>query len=213
MAILKRKKSASMDKYEKRFGAILIPFPRFYIKAVGGQFSIEHRLTHTYLESVDTEAELVEAIKKWNGMSEKELYTYLLVKRYARFPQQNKVSNKQFEHEEEWYIGAWSVYTGRFYSTYPELLEEVESIDYNLLNTIKRERNELAKQEEKKKAEERKRIEEELDIEEKVEKFIPKVQTKRDEVEKKKLKKKLRVKIVKQSDGIGLPIVGFNPFE
>jgi hypothetical protein len=148
-------------------------YPKFYIKAVGGQFSIEHRLTHTYIESVDTEKELVERIKHYVSMGEKDFWEYLIYDRYARIPKPNEsvlsTTKKEKDSYEEWFVSAWSIYTDLFYTKNPKLLVEETKLPYDVITQIRREKAIQDKEETKKREQELREAEERFKEEQKVE--------------------------------------------
>ena len=116
-------------------------YPKFYIKAVGGQYSITHRLTHCYIETVNTEEELVERMKYWVGLDDKELWRYMVKERYIPIPREKSLifyqQNKK--DEEEWFISAWSVYTDLFYTKHPELFVEEKEFPIGAIREFQRE--------------------------------------------------------------------------
>lgn len=122
--------------------AVKYPFPRFYIKAVGGDFSLHHRLTHLYLGSVKTEKELVAEIKVWNRMTEEEIWTEVLETPSVRIPSTMNMNDKSYTYDEEWFAGAWSSYTDKFYDKYPKLLVQTENIPFDYINSFRRQKAE-----------------------------------------------------------------------
>ena len=139
MVVIKRKPKAVQVEAE-RTGKGIIAFPRFYIKAVSGSFSIYHRLTHAYMATVPTEGELISKMEKFAGMTERELWEHLLGSR--GFSATNVVGmnrEKFFKDEEDWYLGAWGVYTTKFYDTHPHLLAEVRDVPKGIINEIRQE--------------------------------------------------------------------------
>ena len=136
MAKLKKKKVELQGEFTEKG---IIAFPRFYIKAVGGAFSLEHRLTHTFMASYATEEELVEGLKEFGGMGEYELYKWLITNRYAHIPNKNYTSRFE-DSAEDWYLNAWGVYTTRFYKEHPELFSEVKDIPRDIVTQVRMER-------------------------------------------------------------------------
>ena len=117
-------------------------YPRFYIKSVAGRFSLMHRLTHNFIGAFDTVEEIVEDIKDWNRLEGKEYWEVLLD--IPTFFMQSRnayesTTNKK-DDSEDWFTGAWSVFTDKFYEDHPELLIVEEEIPYELVNEIRRER-------------------------------------------------------------------------
>lgn len=118
----------------------IISFPRFFIKAITGGYSIYHRLTHAYLESASTEEELVEMISSWESKTEEELWRTLLFTRGLSISTLTGViRDKHFEQDEEWYYGAWGVYTTKFYEDNPSLYHEVTKIPTDIINMVRQE--------------------------------------------------------------------------
>lgn len=193
----------------------IVPFPKFYIKYVGGRYSVEHRLTHSWLSTVDTEKELKQEIRRLNEIPEQELWEFLLYKRSASVVPERDFESR-FQHEEDWYFSAWGIFTTRFYESNPKLLMEVDSIPYDLVNAIKRERRETANEEYKRRREEIAREEVNRKRREKAEK---------DRVElgdmeklkkiriKKKAKKTVKFKKRRSGDNFKTPVVSVNPFD
>lgn len=116
-------------------------YPRFYIKAVAGSYTLMHRLTHSYLGSYTTEEELAKEIKDWNSLTDaKELWEVLLDEG-VRVTGSNSYSNVSSKDDnEDWFITAWSAYTDKFYNEHPELLVTEENLPYEIINEIRRER-------------------------------------------------------------------------
>lgn len=146
-------------------------FPRFYIKAVGGKFTLMHRLTHSFLGSFETEKELAKDIKDWNTLDEREFWEVLLDNPLVRVTSRNAYDNpSEFsKNEEEWYHTAWCGYTGRFYDKYPKLLIEEPELPYSLINEIRqikfKEQDEVAKAMEEEKREAEKKYLEQVKVE------------------------------------------------
>lgn len=211
--IIKKTKPAVLEVERSEKGIIM--FPRYYIKAVGGHFSLEHRLTHTYITSVKTEEELVELVREWNSKTDEELWQYLIKKRAVFIPKQNEVLTNRYAHEEDWYTGAWGVYTTKFYEAHPELMVEVKSIDYNVISSIRQKEFEKSRAEEQAKREERERAEKAIIEEEKQKKVVAstpiEVPKPKPEGKKGLLKKRIK-KIHKLENGVGLPELSINPF-
>jgi hypothetical protein len=114
-------------------------YPRFYICHTTGSYTINHRLTHSYVASVRTEEELVKRIAELNAMSDKDLWLYLMSK-YVRIPKPNvSMKDDYYDDREKWFTGAWSVYTDLFYTKNPKLLVEEKQIPYEVINQIRRE--------------------------------------------------------------------------
>jgi len=136
-------------------------YPKFYIKAVGGQYSITHRLTHCYIETVNTEEELVERMKYWVGLDDKELWRYMVKQCYQPIPREKSLifyqQNKK--DEEEWFIGAWSVYTDLFYTKHPELFVEEKEFPMEAIREFQREEYERMRLEDEKMKREREEAE------------------------------------------------------
>ena len=159
-------------------------YPKFYIKAVGGQYSITHRLTHCYIETVKSEEELVERMKYWVGLDDKELWRYMVKECYQPIPREKSLifyqQNKKDE-EEEWFISAWSVYTDLFYTKHPELFVEEKEFPIDAIREFRREEYER-KQEEDERAKrereeaERRYKEEERKVKENAKKKVEEVQ-------------------------------------
>jgi hypothetical protein len=147
-------------------------YPMFYIKHVGGQFSIEHRLSHTFIESVKEEKQLAERIKYWVEMDERKFWEYLLDKRFVRVPKRQegfRMSKDKSENadNEKWYNDAWSIYTDLFYTRNPKLYVEVTDYPYEVINAIRRDRFTEDKLEEERKRYEREEAEERFKEEQK----------------------------------------------
>ena len=159
-------------------------YPKFYIKAVGGQYSITHRLTHCYIETVKSEEELVERMKYWVGLDDKELWRYMVKECYQPIPREKSLifyqQNKKDE-EEEWFISAWSVYTDLFYTKHSELFVEEKEFPIDAIREFRREEYER-KQEEDERAKrereeaERRYKEEERKVKENAKKKVEEVQ-------------------------------------
>ena len=136
-------------------------YPKFYIKAVGGQYSITHRLTHCYIETVNTEEELVERMKYWVGLDDKELWRYMVKQCYQPIPREKSLifyqQNKK--DEEEWFITAWSLYTDSFYTKYPELYVEEKEFPMEAIREFQREEYERRQLEDEKAKREREEAE------------------------------------------------------
>lgn len=136
-------------------------YPKFYIKAVGGQYSITHRLTHCYIETVKSEDELVERVKYLVGLDDKELWRYMVKERYIPIPREKSLifyqQNKK--DEEEWFISAWSVYTDEFYDKYPELFVEEKEFPMEAIREFRREEYERQKEEDERAKREREEAE------------------------------------------------------
>jgi hypothetical protein len=117
-------------------------YPRVYFKKTGESSVIEHRLTHCYLGSADTEEELAEKVKEFNDMTVKEFYG-LLMKMHAKIPTESerfRINGKmEKDDEEDWYVNAWSVYTDLFYTRYPKLYLEEDKIAHSVVKTIRTE--------------------------------------------------------------------------
>lgn len=122
------------------------PFPKFYIKAVGGQYSLVHRLTHSYMESVETEEDLIEAVIGYSELEEQELWEHLIDKNRISIPT-SKVSGLDKEsHADEMLRTAWYQYTNTFYEENEDLYIEDKVLPIDLLNKIRRERYESSRQ-------------------------------------------------------------------
>lgn len=192
-----------------------VHYPKFYIKAVGGAFSIEHRLTHSFISSVDTEEELVEELGRLMEMPEEELWHFLLFKRHVYVNSRNGFS-KQNVDAEDWYKGAWIYYTSRFYEKHPELLEEVTDLPYDLINQIRREQNNKEQAEYKARRMEAERVENDIKKREsdKDRVVIGDSRASEEVAKKKLLKRKKEVKMVKKK-GLKLkaPVVKLSPFD
>ena len=199
----------------------MIHFPKFYIKAVGGSFTIMHRLTHSFIECVSTVDELKTALKRLNVLSEKELWEFLLYTRSATVVKPQDFS-KRFSYEEDWYTGAWGIYTTQFFRANKKLLVEVEEVPYELVNNIRRTKLEKEHSEHKKLAEERMNASKILDEEMKSERSSKKVEEIKPlkvtdvegiqkRIKKKKMKPKVRIK--KKGNTFGVPVIGDNPFD
>lgn len=206
----------------------LLPFPKFYIKAVGGTFSVEHRLTHTTMGSVKEEKDLYDEMEMWVEMPEEDLWRFLLEERSARIVPQ-KDFDMVFEQQEKMYFGAWGVYTSKFFLENQELYEEVLSNPVDLLNKMRKEKNDI---EQAKYQENRRQIEETERLLTETRKTEKKVKAGGDRIavvdntikigDKKKIlkigkikKAKPKVKIKKKSgkQKLDLPLVGDNPFD
>lgn len=208
----------------------MIPeFPKFYIKAVGGKFSLEHRLTHTTVSSVDTEEELYEELERWNEMPDEELWKFLLYRNYARIVQP-KDFDTVFKEQEDWYFKAWGIYTSRFYENNPELLVTVNELPMELLNRMRKEKND---------EEQARYRQNRLDIEEREKELQSRTKEERKEkksgrdkiveeddnvtigdtkklekvIRRKKAKKKIKIRKKKPNELFNLPEVSDNPFD
>jgi hypothetical protein len=124
-------------------------FPRFYFKKVGGNISIEHRLTHHMIGSVNTEEELKAELKRLNKMSEEDLWRHLIYERRLRVPNQKQSLLAKKSHandeNEEWFLNAWSIYTDLFYMQNPKLLVVEEHLPSAIINKIRKEQYEEEK--------------------------------------------------------------------
>lgn len=122
--------------------AVTVPkfmFPRFYIKAVAGSFTLQNRLTHTYMGTFETEKEITAEIKRYNEMTDYEFWEEMLTTRQVRIPKSHSnMKDTEKDSMEDWFLSAWSMYTDDFYRRNPKLLVEVEEIPYELVNDIKR---------------------------------------------------------------------------
>jgi hypothetical protein len=121
-----------------------IMYPMFYIKHVGGKFSVEHRLTHTYITTVSSEKDLKKIIKHYIEMPPELFWQEMMDKRAVRIPEKKRGffsthvdDNSDYE---KWFKEAWSQYTDKFYKKYPSLLVEQTELPYDIINGIKRER-------------------------------------------------------------------------
>jgi hypothetical protein len=117
-------------------------YPRYYFKKVGGSISIEHRLTHSMLMSVTDESQLIDRLTMLNDMSEEDLWEWLLLEKRVRIPNQrqgllSKAVNPH-EHEEEWFINAWSIFTDLFYMQNPDLLVEEKELPMNVISKVRK---------------------------------------------------------------------------
>lgn len=123
-------------------------FPRFYIKSVGGAFTIEHRLTHTYIGSVHSEDELKLELKVLNKLGTEEMYR-MLIENHGRFPKArtSEVKDHHEDEREKWFTSAWSAYTDKFYTENPKLLVIEEELDWSIISKIRTEENERSKAE------------------------------------------------------------------
>lgn len=111
-------------------------FPRFYIKSVGGNYTIMHSLTHTYIEAVDTEEALKEKLAHWLEMSPEDFWDFMFDERYVKPSKQigNMRGDTNGESEQDkWYAQAWKYYTILFYKENPELYEREEELDYRFI--------------------------------------------------------------------------------
>lgn len=137
MVIKKRKKQPKQIEAQV-VGRGVFAFPRFYIKAVTGSFTVYHRLTHSYIGSAGNEEELVSLIGEWESLTEKELWTRLIKSR--GFSISNVVGmsrDKYFQAEEDWYEGSWGTYTTKFFEKYPELFREVAEVPKQIVNEVR----------------------------------------------------------------------------
>lgn len=136
-------------------------YPKFYIKAVGGQYSIIHRLTHCYIETAKSEDELVERVKYWVGLEDKELWRYMVKECYQPIPREKSLifyqQNKK--DEEEWFISAWSVYTDKFYDKHPELFVEEKEFPIEAIREFQREEYKRQREEDERAKREREEAE------------------------------------------------------
>lgn len=187
-------------------------YPRFYVKQVGRGFSITHRLTHCFIETLDSEEELVERMKYWTGLTLKELWEFLLNVRYVTPPKKNPVTSNRVEKdsEEDWFRQAWSVYTDTFYNRYPKLLQVDAEFPHELIMQVRRERYDEERkryliQEEERKGKDGRFveetpiiIEEEEQVEEKKSAGKLKIKRKKVEVVEEVFPKKKKLKIKKK---------------
>jgi hypothetical protein len=134
ISIIKEKVAMLTPKFE---------YPRFYIKEVGGMFTIIHRLTHTYVSVAHSEKEIVAEIKRLNSMDEKEFWTWFISEKSPKLPAAKNArqtsKDPAFDNEESWFHGAWHVFTDKFYSKYPKLLVEETELPMALIGEIRRE--------------------------------------------------------------------------
>lgn len=181
-------------------------YPKFYIKAVGGQYSITHRLTHCYIETVNTEEELVERMKYLVELDDKELWRYMVKERYQSIPiEKNLIFYQQNKKDdEEWFINAWSVYTDLFYTKHSELYVEEKEFPMEAIREFQREEYKRRQLEDEKAKREREEAERRYKEEERKEK--EKTKKKAEEVQEgkigsisaiEKLKRKARKNIKK----------------
>lgn len=201
-------------------------FPLFYIKAVGGKFSIEHRLTHTIVSTVEDEKELLEEMERLVEMPEEELWRFLLYTRSAKIVLQ-KDFEKYFDHEEQWYFGAWGMFTAQFYEEHPELYKVVDKLPIETINKIRKEKLDEANAIYKKHRQEVEEQEAQLKTSESSEKkpkkdlVVPADNTvrlgDREKAEKvakkKKAKRKVIIKKKKKNEVVSLPEIDDNPFD
>lgn len=121
--------------------AITVPkfmYPRFYIKSAGGNFSLHHRLTHGYMATYTTEAEVIAELKRLNNLTEYEFWEELLGKQIKIPKQHGNDSINGRDNDEEWFLSAWSFYTDTFYSKNKKLLVEVDEIPYEIISDIRK---------------------------------------------------------------------------
>lgn len=136
MVLLKRRKSVAVDGERTEKG--ILAFPRFYIKAVTGSFSVYHRLTHSYIGSFRTEEELEVALTDLAEKTEEEVWTGLVKSRtFSLTSLTGAIHSKFTDEREDWYFGAWGVYTTRFYDNHPHLFTEVKSAPMHIINRVR----------------------------------------------------------------------------
>ena len=182
-------------------------YPKFYIKAVSEQYSITHRLTHCYIETVNTEEELVERMKYWVGLDDKELWRYMVRERYQSIPREKNLifyQQNTKKDDEEWFINAWSLYTDKFYTEHPELYVEEKESPMEAIREFQREEYKRRQLEDEKAKREREEAERRFKEEERKEK--EKAKEKVEEVKEgkigsvrgiEKLKRKMKKKVKK----------------
>ena len=179
-------------------------YPKFYIKAVGGQYTIVHRLTHCYIETVNTEEELVERMEFWTSLDDKDIWEFMIKKRYQRIPKERSfiLYKDERKEDEEWFVSAWSLYTDLFYTKHPELFIEQKEFPMEAINEFRREEYKRQQLEDERAKREREEVERRFKEEEKKEKAKKKVE----EVQEgkigsvrgiEKLKRKVKKKIKK----------------
>lgn len=182
--------------------------PKFYIKEAGDSFSIYHRMTHSFMSSVGSYAELVEEISHLNKLSDKLLYEYLIYTQRCHLPNAT-FWEKRFAEEEETLRSAWGKGTEKFYSKHPECFVAEEKIPYEVVAEIRTEKLQSDIKRDKmvaKMREEKAKKEAEVLAEEKKVKIVVKPT------------KNKRVKIIRKKKGnsvIGIPKVQHtsNPFD
>lgn len=138
-------------------------YPRFYFCKTSGSITINHRLTHSYVGSADSDEELVEKIKELNAMGEEEFWKMMIFQRYVsiKSPTNSATKDPHLEEREKWFEGAWSVFTDLFYTQNPKLLVVEEQLPMEIINKVKREHYN-AEAERNKKADEERRESERL---------------------------------------------------
>ena len=147
-------------------------YPKFYIKAVGGQYTIVHRLTHCYIETVNTEEELVERMEFWTSLDDKDIWEFMIKKRYQRIPKERSfiLYKDERKEDEEWFVSAWSLYTDLFYTKHPELFIEQKEFPMEAINEFRREEYKRQQLEDERAKREREEVERRFKEEEKKEK-------------------------------------------
>lgn len=136
-------------------------YPKFYIKAVGGHYSITHHLTHCHIETAKTEERLFERMKYWVSIDDKELWRYMVKERYQPIPREKNLAfyQQNKKDEEDWFISAWSVYTDEFYDKYPELFVEEKEFPMEAIREFMRDEYERQKEEDERAKREREEAE------------------------------------------------------
>lgn len=180
----------------------VLAFPRFYIKSVGGQYSLHHRLTHSYIGSFPCEETLKAAVKTFSALTVEQEWEWLMSSRgFSMTAVSGNVVGKKFEHEEDWYFGAWGGYTTRFYEGNPTLFEEVKELPRGVISSIKVKINERQNAAHKAHSEEVSKIEEAIKVQSPASKKLVRKSTEEESVEKPPLRKVVvkKKKVIKRT--------------
>lgn len=119
----------------------------FYIKEVGGTYSLYHRL-HFFIDTFKTEEKLVAYLERWLTLSPEELWRKLSKEYRVLF---NYESMDHFEKDksdaEHWMLHAWNVGTVTFYEKYPHLIIPFSESQIKLLKKAKAKQDVVSKEE------------------------------------------------------------------
>lgn len=187
--------------------------PRIYIVKVGESYSLYERFTHSYLESVQSEKELVELLTEWHSISERDFWEVLVKDGQVR-PQHLTIDISGKDNEaEKMYQGAWKFYTEKFYEAHPEIKTCVSGIPLQLVKEIREgiynERVKKVKELER----ERMAFSQKEQIEKEKAKLIDKAEKEMAEENRRKVIQRKKKKATQDEDkGYAIPVISDFPF-
>ena len=195
--------------------------PRFYIKSVGGEFSLYHRFTHSFIESHKEVEDLAESLAEWNEVSQEDLWDYLFEQMRATLVKPMDY-DKRFGDEERNFNGAWLMYTEVFYSERPHLYVDEPELPYGVASSVKMTRSkrehELSKQREAERVralEEYENRQRELATERKESEREESERKEEERKHKERNERKARSVVIRRKKGntLACPTVSDNPFD